>query len=350
MIWTVMQKNVWKYIANLRIKRLHNYTKLQLNARMTINLKKKKMSQLENWLQFAHKLFWHVCIWLALGHLIFYGLWTNLLVRSQNGPKLVTNVWRVWTRTFIIRKNTGNIVMWETQHNIANLDCSVTLVLQETLKTQISTSRGVLCIFGSHTFVPISWTCKKTDFSSTQFYRSWNHFSRCRFTHGQYSRFHSPGFGDWSIPFRTEQHRWTQERATENPPAMVKSNMHNTVPTKHTKVIPTNIDHTPSNTKNSDSSAMYVFEDNEAVIKMIIKGRSPTMRHVSKTHRVAMDWLFDIIYLDNQIQIRYIDTKHTLADILTQKVISHVTNGTIFFICSTSSISAPLAAQRISAW
>ena len=119
------------------------------------------MSQLENWLQFAHKLFWHVCIWLALGHLIFYGLWTNLLVRSQNGPKLVTNAWRVWSRTFIIQMNTGNIVLWETQNNIADLDCSKTLVLQETLKTQISTSRGVLCIFGSHTFVPISWTCKK---------------------------------------------------------------------------------------------------------------------------------------------------------------------------------------------
>ena len=60
------------------------------------------------------------------------------------------------------------------------------------------------------------------------------------------------------------------------------------------------------------------FEDNEAVIKMIIKGRSPTMRHVSRTHRVALDWLFDRIHLDPQIQIRYIDTKHQLADILTK--------------------------------
>ena len=31
------------------------------------------------------------------------------------------------------------------------------------------------------------------------------------------------------------------------------------------------------------------FEDNDAVIKMIIKGRSPTMRHVSRTHKVALD-------------------------------------------------------------
>ena len=37
---------------------------------------------------------------------------------------------------------------------------------------------------------------------------------------------------------------------------------------------------------------------NGTVIKMIIKGKSPTMRHVSKTHRVALDWLFDRINLD----------------------------------------------------
>ena len=55
-----------------------------------------------------------------------------------------------------------------------------------------------------------------------------------------------------------------------------------------------------------------------AVIKMIIKGRSPTMRHVSRTHRVALDWLFDSINLDSKIQIRYIDTKHQLADTLTK--------------------------------
>ena len=63
---------------------------------------------------------------------------------------------------------------------------------------------------------------------------------------------------------------------------------------------------------------LYIFEDNEAVIKMIIKGRSPTMRHVSRTHRVALDWLFDRINLDPKVQIKYTDTKNQLADILTK--------------------------------
>ena len=61
---------------------------------------------------------------------------------------------------------------------------------------------------------------------------------------------------------------------------------------------------------------LYVFENNEAVNKMIIKGRSPTTRHVSRTHRVAFDWLFVRINLDSAIQMRHIDTKHQLADIL----------------------------------
>ena len=74
------------------------------------------------------------------------------------------------------------------------------------------------------------------------------------------------------------------------------------------------IDSVPSNVQSSHQEALlYVFEDNEAVI---IKGRSPTMRHVSRTHRVGLDWLFDRINLDPKIKIKYIDTKHQLVDIL----------------------------------
>ena len=79
------------------------------------------------------------------------------------------------------------------------------------------------------------------------------------------------------------------------------------------------IDSVPLNVQSARQEALlYVIEDNEAVIKMVIKGRSPTMRHVSRTHRVALDWLFDRINLDSKIQIKYIDTKNQLADILTK--------------------------------
>ena len=54
------------------------------------------------------------------------------------------------------------------------------------------------------------------------------------------------------------------------------------------------VDSISSNVNSSHQEALlFVFEDNEAVIKMIIKRRSPTMRHVSRTHRVALDCLFD---------------------------------------------------------
>ena len=42
------------------------------------------------------------------------------------------------------------------------------------------------------------------------------------------------------------------------------------------------------------------------------------MRHVSRTHRVALDWLFDRINLDPKIQIKYIDTKNQFVDMLTK--------------------------------
>ena len=77
---------------------------------------------------------------------------------------------------------------------------------------------------------------------------------------------------------------------------------------------------------------------------MIIKGRSPTMRHVSRTRSVALDWLSDRIKFDSKIQIRYTDTKDQLADHYDLRKFSHVTNAKIFLICSTSAISALLAA------
>ena len=79
------------------------------------------------------------------------------------------------------------------------------------------------------------------------------------------------------------------------------------------------IDSVPSNVQSLRQEALlYVFEDNEAAIKMIIKGRSPTMRHVSRTHRVALDWLFDRNNLEPMIQINMLTPEKQLADILTK--------------------------------
>ena len=81
-----------------------------------------------------------------------------------------------------------------------------------------------------------------------------------------------------------------------------------------------NVDQVSANADIFDEreSQLCISEENEAVIKMIIKRRSPTMRHVSRTHRVALDWLFDRINVDPKIQVEYVDTKNQLADMLTK--------------------------------
>ena len=42
------------------------------------------------------------------------------------------------------------------------------------------------------------------------------------------------------------------------------------------------------------------------------------MRHVSRTHKVALDWLFGRVVLGPAVRVKYIDTKNQLADILTK--------------------------------
>ena len=73
-----------------------------------------------------------------------------------------------------------------------------------------------------------------------------------------------------------------------------------------------------SDVDSHNESQLYIFEDNEAVIKMIIEGGSPTMRHVSRNHTVALDWLLDRINLEPKIQIKFVNTRNQLADILTK--------------------------------
>ena len=108
-----------------------------------------------------------------------------------------------------------------------------------------------------------------------------------------------------SVPNKIEQ---PKREPRVNPSAVVKPNMDNPIQCKHTNVIPTNIDNVPSNTKNSDFHAMLdVFEDNEAAIKMIIKGRSPAMKKLmilSKSFVSLMSTTnFFFLRLDHFIQL-----------------------------------------------
>ena len=166
-----------------------------------------------------------------------------------------------------------------------------------------STSGGTLCVFGSHTFVPISWMCKKhtaVSHSSTE--------SEIISLDTGLRLDGLPALELWDLIVSVLGNvSRVSDRSGKND-------------SDHNKInVMKDIDAVPSKFQCARQEALlYVFEDNEAVIKMIIKDRSPTMRHVSRTHRVALDWLFDRINLDSKIQIKYIDTKNQLADILTK--------------------------------
>ena len=90
------------------------------------------------------------------------------------------------------------------------------------------------------------------------------------------------------------------------------------------------------------------FEDNEAVMEMIIKDPSPTMRHVSRAHRVVLDWLFDRINLDSKIQIRYIDNTHQVADILTKGNFTRGEWNNLLHLCNIGHFSSTCCAKNSS--
>ena len=168
------------------------------------------------------------------------------------------------------------------------------------LEDSKSTSVGTLCILGGHTFVPISWMCKKqtsVSHSSTE--------SEIISLDEGLRLDGIPALDLWDLIVavlgNTNQNHAEQDDLLKNK-REVRSPPHTIYKRKQSQRVINDLDDVdsiPSNVQSSHQEALWcVFEDNEAVIKMIIKGRSPTTRHVSRTHRVALDWLFDRINLD----------------------------------------------------
>ena len=148
--WKVMPRNVWNDIVNWQTKQLNNFSRSQLHVLTTTNSKKKNWNPWENCQKYALKLFWSAYTWHVFEELIFYGRWTHLHDRSQNGPKLVTNDYPVWSLTFIIHVNTNNIVMWETLQNKADWDCFKTPILQESWGFKINFGENLVYLWKSH--------------------------------------------------------------------------------------------------------------------------------------------------------------------------------------------------------
>ena len=178
------------------------------------------------------------------------------------------------------------------------------------LEDSKSTSGGTLCVFGSHTFVPISWMCKK----QTAVSHSSTESEIISLDTGlRLDGLPALELWDFIVSVLGNVSRVSGGSWQPDDDVLKRHKPHKKID------VMKDIDSVPSNVQSARQEALlYIFEDIEAVIKMIIKGRSPTMRHVNRIHRVALDWLFDRINLDPKIQIKYMDTKNQLADILTK--------------------------------
>ena len=205
--------------------------------------------------------------------------------------------------------NTNKIVKWETLQNNAEWDCFKTPILQEMLKIQ-NLLQVEHSIFGSQTFVPISWMCKKQT--------SVSHSSTESEIISLDAGFRMDGIPALDLCYLivTVLHGNTNQNDQERGDlcTSIRAAPHKLQKRKKSHGMIDDLDNVDFISSNATSSRqealLHIFEDNEAVIKMIIKVRSPTLRHVSRTPRVALDWLFD--------RIKFFDTKNQLADILTK--------------------------------
>ena len=277
---------------------------------MTITSKKKSWIPWENCQKCVLKLFWNAGIWHVLEDPIFHGQWTNLHGQLLKWTKAFDK--RLISIDFIFFIYTCEYIQYCHVGNSAK-QCRLGLFqgsdFAGDLEDSKSTSGGTLCIFGSNTFVPISWMCKEqfsVSHSSTE--------SDIISLDAGLRMDGIPALDLWDLIVsvlhgNTNQCKQVHWNLSTSP---TRKKIHGKIDDLN------NVDFVSSNANSSRKEAMlYIFEDNEGVIKMIIKERSPTMRHVSRTHRVALDWLFDKINLDPKTQMKYIDAKNQLADILT---------------------------------
>ena len=143
-------------MTNWRTKQLNSYATSKHHAWIAINLKKKKWCLFENCQTFAHKLFKNAYFWLVLADLIFYDPLNKFARAVTHWTKACD---KRSTRLISYIHHTSEFRQYWYVGNTAQ-QCRSGLFQDSDfagdLEDSISTSGGLLCIFGSHAFVPIS--------------------------------------------------------------------------------------------------------------------------------------------------------------------------------------------------
>ena len=194
------------------------------------------------------------------------------------------------------------------------------------LEDSKSTSGGTLCIFGSHTFVPTSWMCKKqssVSHSSTE--------SEI-ISLDAVLRFDGvPALDLWDlIVFVLKNTVQTLERPER--PVVSWSEICSPPHTIHKRKQShgminylDNVDFILSNVQSSHQEALwYVFEANEAVIKMMIKGRSLAMMEDRTGRLVVTAQHTDRFIVENEKMNSYTEAESELS--LESRSFSHRVN------------------------
>ena len=176
------------------------------------------------------------------------------------------------------------------------------------LRDSKSTSGGILVLAGPNTFVPISWLCKKQGAVS----HSTSEAEIIALDAG--ARMEGlPALMLWDLII--EVFSPAQAKKMSNRPSQIPTK----APISNLFEIFGSIDYVPPSLPITYGAAsLFLMEDNDAVIKMVVKQRSPKLRHVARTHRVDLDWLFDRISNDPGCFIKFVGTKEQIADILTK--------------------------------
>jgi len=192
-------------------------------------------------------------------------------------------------------------------------DCKIALFVDASFAGEIedskSTTGAILVLIGPNTFVPLFWLCKKqgaVSHSSSE--AEVIALEAALRTEG------IPALNLWEEIL--EMFSKDKNVGSDSKPDLKAA------PKDEDQIIQdilASVDYVPKTIPRSSGKAKILcLEDNEAVIKMTIKGRSPSMRHLSRTHRVDLDWLFERFRDDPGVSIKYINTKIQIADILTK--------------------------------
>ena len=269
MIWRVMQRNVWNDIVSWQTKRLNNSTKYLLHASMTTT-SKKKWNLLENCHKYALQMVLkslylaRISLYLArTGRPDIYGQWTNLHDRLRNWTKACDKRLNRLNSIFITHVNTDNIVMWVILLKSADWDCfndsDFAGDLEDFWRNIVHFGKSYICSnkLNVQEQTAVSHSSTESEIISLDTglrldglpaLELWDLISFL--------------FFEACLRFQIEQGDLLTLMLKRNQKSQGKMN------------VMENIDSVPSNVQSSRQEALlYVFEDNEAVIKMIIKGR-----------------------------------------------------------------------------